>query len=684
MAEIPQAFEHLEKELLACLRQRASEGRGSLQKEVAYNGMTKAIKFVEGDTTDIKNSVRALSNTQSNRIKKAILEITSALTDVRPIWNYQTFNEQFSEQGEILNKLARGWWKNNLIDRRLQSILTYSCVGGSGYGMLSWNKDLPGGGDFELIPLDPRDVIPIDPVYSDSIQDWRGVIVRQRLPVSVAQSMFPMKAWKIQASAGSWFPQREVEAGASSTVVSAVMHLFRGTDTVSSSREGVDVMRIFLKDDCLHTGNEPRLMGDPGSNWAYWVYAIGTIKPDGTTATVEDARLYPRGRLIICTPDAIIKDIPNPYWHGLFPVVRFTLDPLPWSLLGAALVNDLVPLQASLNESLRGLDDGIAQWVKRGIVADKRTIAEATLQALDSRKPGMRASINPGMGKGFEVLDGPTFPTWYLEYISFLVGQMDELSGVRGLNQLAQLKAMPSDDAMEKYTDALSPLLRLRARSIELSLGELAEMIKVGFFQYYDAARRMQILGKDGLAMEDFDFDPGSLVPQADPANPTSREERAVKHHRNFTFSIAPNSFLNVSHTTQKMLILQLFRANMLDPWTAWEAFDLPNIGKPPAETIPERMVEAKRVGILPGPTPEDLQMQRVMMAAQAQAAVGQMAMMQNMMPQGGTPQGGPPQAGPRTSGVGPQGGRPPSGGEAPQFVAKDGGSRVVVSESGT
>lgn len=676
MADIPQAFEHLEKELLAHLRQKASEGRGALQKEIAYNETAKCMRFVEGNTADVKNSVRALSNTSANRVKKAVLEITSALTDVRPIWNYQTYNEAYSEQGEILNKLARGWWKNNLIDRRLQSILTFSAVGGSGYGMLSWNETLPGGGDFELIPLDPRDVIPIDPTYSDSMQDWRGVIVRQRLPISVAQSMFPMKAYKLGASTSSWFPQREVDAGASSTVVSAVMHLFRGSDTVSSSRDGVDIMRIFLKDDCLHTGQEPRLMGDPGSNWSYWVYASGTMKPDGTMATPEDAKLYPRGRLIICTPEAILKDIPNPYWHGLFPIVRFTLDPLPWSLLGAALVNDLVPLQGSLNESLRGLDDGIAQWVKRGIVADKRTIGEETLKALDSRKAGLRASINPGMGKGFEILDGPTFPTWYMEYISFLVGQMDELSGVRGLNQLAQMKAMPSEDAMEKYTDALSPLLRLRARSIELSLGELAEMIKVGFFQYYDAKRRMQILGKDGLAMEDFDFDPATMVPAGD----GTREERAQKHHRNFTFSIAPNSFLNVSHTTQKMLVLQLFRANMLDPWTAWEAFDLPNIGKPPAETIPDRMVEAKRQGILPGPTPEELQMQRMMMAAQTQQVMGQMAMMQNMMPQGQAS----PQGAPRTSGVGPQGGRPPSGQEAPQFVTRDGGQRIVVSESGS
>lgn len=671
---LPNNSELLERDLLAFLRARAGEGQAALNREPAYLEMGNAIRYIEGRTGKLKNTTNALSNVAANRVKKAVLEITSALTDVRPIWNYETFNADFTAQGEILNKLARGWWKNNLVDRKLQSALTFSAAGGSGYGLLSWNKNLPGGGDFELIPVDPRDVIPIDPIFSDSIQDWRGVIIRQRLPVSIVQRMFPLKASRLAASQSSWFKSKEIDSGSSTTVVSAVMNLFRSAEVTGNTRDGVDVMRIFIKDERLHSGEGPITMGEPGSNWAYKVWPIGTQKPDGTLVTVEEARLYPRGRLIICTPDAILNDIPNPYWHGMFPLVRFTLDPLPWSLLGASIVSDLVPLQESLNESLRGLDDGIAQWVKRGIVADSRTIADATLQKLDTRKAGLRASVNPSMGDGFQFMDGPKFPDWYMAYVQFLVAQMDELSGVRGLQQLAQMKAMPSDDAMEKYTDALSPLLRLRARSIELSLGELAEMLKVGFFQYYDAKRRMQILGPDGLSLEDFDYDPGSLVPFQEGS---TREESASKHHRNFTFSIAPNSFLNVSHTTQKMLILQLFRANMLDPWTAWEAFDLPNIGKPPAETIPERMIEAKRQGILPGPTPEELAMQRAMMAAQAQQALGQSAMMMNQMPQGG-------QEVPRTNGVGPQGGRPPQGAEPPQIVMKDGGTRATVSESGT
>lgn len=684
---LPAAREELEKYILGWVTEQVATGLTLLRKERSYNEIIDAIQYVNGEQFPLKS--RAISRVTDNRLRKIALETCSSLTDVRPIWNYDTYNEDSKEQATILNKLARGWWKNSIADRRLQSILMFACVGGSGYGVLSWNPSLPGGGDFELLPYDPRDVIPIEPVYSDSIQDWRGVILRQRLPVSTVKSMYPTKEYKIAAVNNSWFAPKIRESASGLYDVSTPVWniLTRGaTRSSSESMDAVDVLHIYIKDDSLNTGKDCVTMGRPGSNWAYDVYPVGAPGKNGEITTEEQAKLYPRGRLIVCTPTAVLDDGPNPYWHGMFPVVRFTLDPLPWSLLGGSMIGDLIPLQNSLNEGLRGLEDGMAQWIRRGVVADSKTISKSTLDAIDTRKSGMKAYVNPSMGEGFKVVDGPEFPQWYLEMIQYLKGEMDEISGVRGLQQLAQLKQMPSADTLEKYMDALSPLLRLRARAIEVSLGELAELIKVGFFQYYDTDRRMQILGVDGISLEDFDYDPGNLVPSHLPGD--TREQRASVHHRNFTFSVAPNSFLNVSHTTQKMLVLQLLRANLMDPWTAWESFDLANVGQAPAETIPERMIAARKMGLQPGPTPEMVQMQMMAMMAQ----LGQMGAQMQMM--GGNPGaggGGNPAAppikapeAPPTNGTGPQGGRPPSGGEPPRLISKDGGSRTIVSESGS
>jgi hypothetical protein len=687
-----------EMEQLGWLKRKAGEGMALLKKEDVYNGTQQAIDYVNGQQLPMDRTNKALSVLVDNKVKKIALEIASALTDVRPIWNYTTYDNsaEMKHQAEVLNKLARSWWRNSRADRQLFSAIIYALCGGSSYMLLTYDGSRPAGGDLALTVYDPRDVIPIDPVYSEDIQEWRGIILRRQLPPDTLKTMYPAKAHKIEADATmGWFGAETRKGIKGGNLASTVWQVLRGrmSDSMDRPTQLIDYMTIYLKDDSIHTGSEPRLMGEPDKNWSYMVYPIGSRHPsDGHTVTREEARLYPRGRLILCTPTTILRDIPNPHWHGNFPVIRICLDSLPFSLSGSSIIQDIIPLQNTLNEVIRGAEDGIGQWIDRGIIADKNVISKTNLDALDTRRRGLRAHINPSAGQGFTVMDGPTFPNWYIEMPNFLKMEIEENSGVRGLQQLSQLKQMPAADTVEKFMDALSPLLKQRARSIELSLSDLAELLKVGFYQFYDAPRRLQILGKDGLTVEDFDYDPSSMVPVDVLGN--TREERARNHYRNFTFQIAPNSFLDVSNATKKMLNLQLFReGGAIDIYTLWEGMDMPNIGTIPAETLPDRIVAARKLGLQPGPTPEVAEAmakaqywQATAMAAQfqAQSQVGQMG--PTMGP--GGPQGGPgdpagpgapPPPGP--GGGGP--GRPPSGQELPQPVMKDGGTRMVISESG-
>lgn len=676
-------IEAYERTILAELQRKIGEGVAALKKERAYVDCQRNMDAVMGDQTPSRAS--ALSSGYDNKLKKIVLETASALTDVRPIWNYETHRKEYKPQATVLNKLARAWWRNIRAERKLVSGITFACVGGSGYLLPLWN-----GEDIEMLPVDPRDVIPIEPVYSDTVQDWRGVAVRQRVALQTLLEKYPTKRGKLQLTRKSWFSDT-IKTGRSrlfdmvgSAFTSSISKSSVGGSTIRDGMEGVDLMRVWLKDDTIHTGDAPRTMGQGTPGGEYVVFPVGSISPvTGKPVTAAEAKLYPRGRLIICTPDCVLEDIPNPYWHGMFPVVRFTLDPIPWSLLGVAMVSDLYPLQNGLNEALRGAEDGIQQWVKRGVVADKNSLSGANLDKIDTRRAGMKALVNPSAGEGFKIIDGPELPNWYLQMLDFYKAEMEENSGVRGLQQLQQLKQMPAADTVEKVLDALSPMLRLRAHGMEQSLSELAEMMKVNFIQFYTSKRRFQILGADGLVLEDFDYDPGTLVPdEVGPEQGDGDSERATRHGRNFVFAVAPDSFLNISHALQKMLILQLFRANAIDPYSVWDAMNLTDKGMAPAETIPERIAEARRVGFMPGPPPEVVQAQNAMILIQAQMAMGQAAM--GMAGPGGAAGGGAMQP-PPTSGVGPQGGRPPSGQEGPQMVQKNGpeGPRTVVSESG-
>lgn len=681
-----------EDKLLSWLRVKFGEGMACLKKERAFEQIPEAIRYLEGKHQTSKN--KSISTVWTNRLRKIALETVATMTDVRPIWNYETYVDEYKPQGGVMNKCARAWWRNTSADSRLASILLYACAGGSAYGLLTWNKDLnQGDGDLELVPFDPRDVIPIDPVYSDDIQNWQGIILRQRLPVEAVRRMFPSKAQNIIGKELSWAP---VQTDKNSRVDAVVSPLWESIDMRKNLNEipGVDVMRAYLKDDSLNLTDAPITMGE--GEWAYTVYPMGGNDAEGKPVDRETARLYPRGRLIVFTPEAILRDIPNPHWHGMFPVVRFTLDPLPWTLLGSSLIGDLIPLQDALNQALRGSEDGLRQWVQRSVAADKRSMPKSALDALDTRMGGLKMHYNTSAGEPFKIIDGPAPMVFsiYEKLIEMLKSEMEDVSGMRGVAQLAQMGQMPSSDTLEKYMEALSPILRLRARGMEISLSRLAHFLKVGFFQWYSAPRRIELLGKDGITREDFDYDPAQMVPHGR----EPRADRAMRHQKLFSFQVAPNSWLNVSHTTQKMMNLQLLREQLMDPWTIWSQFDIPDAGPIPAETVPERIKIAKERGLMQGPTPElvaaqlQLQLQQVQLQQlQIQQQIQQMmapppppgpGAPPGPLPPGGGPSG-PPSPGPGGPG-GPKArqGRPPSGAVPPHFETRDNGTRPIVSES--
>ncbi len=166
------------------------------------------------------------------------------------------------------------------------------------------------------------------------------------------------------------------------------------------------------------------------------------------------------------------------------------------------------------------------------------------------------------------------------------------------------------------------------------------------FFQFMSTTpRKVQVLGDDGFSEEDFDYEPGQMVPShlpgenRDMPSPTSLLQRARWHMSNFIFHVTPNSSHQITQMAKKMLDFQLFRSAGLpfpmDPWTLAKSMDM-NIGPEPPGT-----------------------------KNQLERWVAWMKMVKELMPQ---PQGK-------------GGGRPPSGGAPPHMQQKANG-RQTVSES--
>ena len=594
------------------------DGEAILKADPMYESIEHSIAYVMGDQLDPRRSP-ALSQVTDNRTKHIILQSVAALTDIHPLFGFKTFNDKFQNQNEVLWKLTQAWWVNNFCDVKLADVLRYAAVPGTGYCEVQWDPSAWNGeGDIVLIPRDPRDVLPYKPTLTGSVQSWEGVIVRSAKTIDELKARFPEKAYLIKPDrdqmmfSRTWTRARRI---IQSLVTPAPADVLTATPQNAVKRvPTVDLHHWWLKDRRLHVGSEPIIMGDPGTSWSYKVYPVDMVgKPDPEDGHIIDkteCRIYPRGRLIIATRTAVLWDGPNPYWHGMFPIVKLCLDPWPWGLLGASLVKDIMPIQDATNELINGILDSCRKALRPGVIADRRAVPESQWRSIDTRLPGLKAKINAQLGKGIEFTEAPQLPQYVFEVLKMCISEMDYHADVANLQALTQLNQAPGADSVERLQEALSPVLRLKGRLMEAFLREVGEMVKYDFFQFYNMPRRVSILGEAGLDFADFDFDPGTMIPSMSQGDEgydpiydrrVDKSVRAQKHAKNFTFTITPNSLLAISQISRKLLYMQLWQGGLMDPWTLFEVLEIPNGGTPPndAVTITDRLIAAQAVGLV-------------------------------------------------------------------------------------
>lgn len=598
-----------EKYVIGWGKEAIEEGEAFLKAQEGYAKIEPSISAIMSKEDDIRASW--LSGTRANQVGKIAGDLAALMTDIRPFWEYRTQNKRYEKQAIDLGKLSMHWYLQRQIDVRLTEVVKYWEVAGTGYTHLYYDQQID---DIDMAAEDPRDVLPVRPGSYLTIQSAMGVIIRRERTVNYLRARHPSKASLIQ-------PDRDGSAASSGFSNSRVGKLMEGLASPFwnyVSRYGVarkmpriptsDVFTLYVNDDrrnekgTRHPVGEFSADGEPLNNWSYWV------EPGDL--------LYPRKRLIEFTNTAVLYDGPSIYWHGMFPVSKYTLDPYPWSWLGKAPLWDILPLQKSLDRLLRIVDDHMEKVARPDLIADKNSISKAAMERIDTRKPGLKLQQNPLMGKGIQLVYPNSLPAEVFKQIEWLVDQMEKLSGVRDMSQLMKLNQIPSSDTIDRMMEAMTPLVRLRSRMFEAFMREFAMMLAYNFAQFYTLPMRVRLLGAGSITPEDFDFDPGTFIPdfiheqdfnqrgivtpEALSRGPRPRYERAREFLRQFNFNIMPGSLLSASEIEKKLMYLQFSRAGLIDRWTLLEQWNIPNVGNPPegANTITERLVAEQEMGL--------------------------------------------------------------------------------------
>ena len=695
-------------EKLAWLQGSLQRSESGLKNGDAYKTLDETIDLIANRVISVVKKDKKRSRVSINRIKRQLREIISLLTQrIKPRWDYGTQNEQWREQADILTKRLKAWFTSNLFDRKLKEVLQWA-VCGSGYLQVGWSRAIPGYMDTDLdtCALGPDDVLRDQ---GDDIQSAYATHIRKLFNFSEALARFPLSRGLLRPmrtrnttraqdnrKTTTWlspflnaigFTRTGATAGDAGDTVNSFG--FLGTD--------VEVYYTYVLDPKLNTSGVESHSDDlcfdmmtgiktKGTSWEYTVPYIGQQLPLDEAghfriATSEDCYYYPTRRLLIWTVDTLIYDGPSFFWHGRVPIVQVSMDKWPWEQIGYSLAMDNISIGEAVNQIMRGVVDSFNLKFDPTLMINGKEISKTEAKKIDLREPGgriMRSGMLPSEDVISPINDtGYEIPAQTAPILGLMMQTMDHQIGVADVSSLMELQQAPSADSTERLLQAQGPLATDYARELEKAVTEFGYMAGWNFLQFDTLQKRLKILGQGGLSFEDFNYDPGKLLPVKVPGATVGSTlmQRGLLFGRQFSFQVVPNSIFEFTDTQDKLFKFQLWRDGRfpIDPWTLAEAWNLGNFGNPTSTSIMDRWKEWQSIEVDRQATiaaQMQLKLQQMLMLGQADM-MQDPRMLAMMQLSGALPAIGGGGGESNGSSGGGRTGRPPSGGKPPHLESK-------------
>ena len=623
-------------ELFAWSQQMLADSRSYLRLQPAYKYISDGMDIINGDF--LVTDVQSLSNVKTEGTVRNTREIVAAQTNLRIIPAFKSESEQYREQNQILNKGFMAWQGMTFADRRLRSAWQYASAAGTGYigPRYDPNYYYRGKGDIVWDYYGPLDVLPLGLPPNLSIQGAYATALRKKLPIHQIWRMFPMQRDNIKANRVTTLGKGMVIAQAVKFASAVLKRFSQGArqPEEASTWDTCDCYYIYVDDDSVNETGHPLQICGPdgvwGTSWSYTVPFVGMEiatgrmlnggKQETRKAKREDCYIYPNRRLVIATDSCIVNPAPEHQssyrWDGRVPIAQFRSDDWAWNFLGFPVTRYGQSMEKLGIELWRGLGDQMNLGLNPSAFFDRGSTATAMLQSVNPRLPGLRVPLDMSLNNAAQQFTPMLGYQWYqpnaaiIETASKIIPAiMKEQMGVADVSAMARARQLPSGDSTEKLLEAMGPLVKDQSRNMEEGIRLLGEMWKSDWFQFATAKRRMQLLGPEGITEEDFDFEPGTLVPMTKDPNGGDRPvpmtqapdgswsyepgtdirmpdlsvnafERARWHKNNFSFSVTPYSLHELNSTTRKLFMLQLMKAGFpLSWWTQAEMFDVKNFG---------------------------------------------------------------------------------------------------------
>lgn len=492
----------------------------------------------------------------NNRIAKARVDALSTLTDIRPSpeISCDDQNPQYVKQAEICKKIIEYEWSQQDLDLKL--------VGAVDHALLSvgyWKIGATMPGSMYVIPCGMDTVLPIQPGVD--IQASSAVLYRTYMPLHRVKRMYGHAADNLDREITGGFTNPIMSnypgpAGGgyineytfnSQSPASRNMPTGRGNIVVpreSGPFQSVEVEEYWIDDPTVNESSGDILVKDP---------RLSTEEHNYWYRVPKGQRLFPRKRLLVMVNDTILYDGPAPFWHGLYPFAQLILNPAVWRPGGISKYRNLAPVQIADNILGAGMLDLSMRAVEPQFAFQDGSVDDTSFRQFYQDMPGAKLKMTPNAVPGVSAryMDPPQMPAYVGNFWDRVDKAFNEMSGAIDTTGMMNKNQIPGSDTVVQLREGQQTAFRLESRYMEPFVRAFGTQAVSHVFQFYNREQRMKILGPAGITLEDFDYNPGHMVPWTVP-----KEE----HFKKFKVRITAGSMHGAAKDRTMQLSVSLFR----------------------------------------------------------------------------------------------------------------------------
>ncbi len=215
----------------------------------------------------------------------------------------------------------------------------------------------------------------------------------------------------------------------------------------------------------------------------------------------------------------------------------------------------------------------------------------------------MKIRTNMASGKGIQIVPPGPLDQIIWEIIKFDIEQMQKIAGTFDASSMASLAQIPSDDTIDTIMKTMSPGVRLRSKILEGAYKDLAVMQLYGQAEWGTVTKRVGMLGPTALTREDYDYAPGTQIPDDVPDgepgdiagfenalgldNPRPLYERARAMLMSFECKFDPSSLLNSANQQELMKYFMMAKMGYCSVFTLWSKMGILATCIPPGLSVP-------------------------------------------------------------------------------------------------